>query len=153
MHTPAVLKQQVGGEVVSLSLTPASHVYNYCTSVHGQGQGSGVTGQSLQRAGARNKQRQATGGAQFVGHELYKRMKEFLRSYLINLLKVSAVLRWICDGKNLPSRGSRGWLCGSCSLLGTGESWSRFVIVSEFQAVCDGENHILFIFFLNACLF
>lgn len=101
-----MLKQQVGGEVVSLSLTPASHVYNYCTSVHGQGQGSGVTGQSLQRAGARNKQRQATGGAQFVGHELYKRMKEFLRSYLINLLKVSAVLSWICDGKNLPSRGS-----------------------------------------------
>ena len=73
-----------------LRLDVARHVYNYCTSVHGQGQGGGMTGQGMQRAGARSRQRQATGGAQFVGHELYKRMKEFLKTYLINLLKVSA---------------------------------------------------------------
>lgn len=66
-------------------------VYNYCTSVQqnanrGQvppskpskknGGGGGVGGQS------------SSAGAQLVGQELYKRLKEFLEGYLIDLLAV-----------------------------------------------------------------
>lgn len=64
-----------------------TYVYNYCTSVH-QHQASGSNRVS---AGTRLQQRNSNvaqvGGAQLVGQELYKRLKEYLENYLIQLLK------------------------------------------------------------------
>ncbi|ESO94254.1 hypothetical protein LOTGIDRAFT_215748 [Lottia gigantea] len=62
-----------------------THVYNYCTSVHGQGQGQGSQVQGRGTGG--RKPKPPAGGAQFVGHELYKRLKEYLKTYLVKLLK------------------------------------------------------------------
>ncbi|XP_044737847.1 cullin-1 isoform X2 [Chrysoperla carnea] len=68
-----------------------THVYNYCTSVHQQvvnrsvcHSNSSISNSS--KTGSKNKA-QVTGGAQLVGLELYKRLRDFIRNYLIDLLK------------------------------------------------------------------
>ncbi|CAG0922208.1 unnamed protein product [Notodromas monacha] len=55
-----------------------THVYNYCTSGAARPNNAGKKKTS---AGGSS----AGGGAQFVGHELYKRLKEYLQEYLVRL--------------------------------------------------------------------
>lgn len=74
----------------SLTCVFIRHVYNYCTNVT-QSTPSGHVSHhtSARTSGTRSKKNQTQSpGAQFVGLELYKRLREFLKSYLANLLRV-----------------------------------------------------------------
>ncbi|KAL1450969.1 hypothetical protein WDU94_003271 [Cyamophila willieti] len=63
-----------------------THVYNYCTSVHQQ-----TNAPPSKTANKFMKKSQNmcanTGGAQLVGLELYKRLRDFLRTYLSSLMR------------------------------------------------------------------
>lgn len=62
-----------------------THVHDYCTSVHKGNDRSSSTMMT------KSKKNQVSGGAQLVGLELYKRLREFLRNYVISKLSVSKV--------------------------------------------------------------
>ncbi|CRK98644.1 CLUMA_CG012118, isoform A [Clunio marinus] len=63
-----------------------THVYNYCTSVHQQPTlRNAGNSKTVRRGGQGVQQQAATGGAQLVGLELYKRLKDFLQKYLEQL--------------------------------------------------------------------
>lgn len=72
-------------------------VYNYCTSVQQNSNRNQVSQKPTKKSGGGGGPagHPTTAGAQLVGQELYKRLKDFLEGYLIDLLSVSGP----CAGK------------------------------------------------------
>ena len=66
-------------------------VYNYCTSVQQQQQpNSRASSAKAKKGNACNS------GAQIVGNELYKRLRDFFKTYLMQLLRVSSEKCIVC---------------------------------------------------------
>ena len=72
-----------------------THVYNYCTSVHPNNRHPGSSNIQAQRTihGSSRGQPNSSGGAQFVGQELYNKIREFFENYLKSLLEAGVGLR------------------------------------------------------------
>jgi len=60
-----------------------THVYNYCTNVNNQN----ARTVAIASNSSKPKKSQTAGGAQFVGHELYKRLQDFLKNHLDKVLE------------------------------------------------------------------
>lgn len=74
-------------------------VYNYCTTVQKSKEKSMNPNTGTAKSGG--------GGAELIGQELYKRLKHFLETYLIELLKVIIALCSIANiSVSLMQRGS-----------------------------------------------
>ncbi|XP_022667361.1 cullin-1-like isoform X2 [Varroa destructor] len=71
-----------------------THVYNYCTSVH-PNHPAGASAARTPSSGPNGRTSRCVvgSGAQFVGHELYKKLEEFLRGYLNKLYEETINLR------------------------------------------------------------
>lgn len=65
-------------------------VYNYCTSVQQNSQRGALPVKASKKTGSSggSGSHSSSAGAQLVGQELYKRLKDFLEKYLIDLLAV-----------------------------------------------------------------
>lgn len=91
------------------------NVYNYCTSGHN-------TSRQTQTKAGKKGTAPAPSGAQFVGHELYKKLRDFLKEYLVDIRKGGEGLM----GENVLSYYTKQWeeyqfsskvLNGICSYL------------------------------------
>ena len=74
-----------------------THVYNYCTSVYPNNRQANQPPpppqSQTQRGVGPSRQPNNNGGAQFVGQELYNKIREFFASYLTELLEAGIGLR------------------------------------------------------------
>ncbi|CAG0891146.1 unnamed protein product [Cyprideis torosa] len=90
-----------------------THVYNYCTTVHSYGHRS---------SGTRTRRGIPTHGAHVVGLELYKRIREYLREYLMRLQEQGKgrmdeeILKYYTEEWEKYQFSSRG-LNGVCAYL------------------------------------